>query len=114
MGFIAATAAEGLALASTAAVALSCFYSGGLTCPGLAAALAAVSMVSFEFVEAVLELEECLQQQGHSLFGNGGSTGIPGSGNEECYWTWWYISYDGGQTWELYAIDRTCPPVNAT
>lgn len=114
LGFIAATAAEGIALGATAAVALSCFYLGGLTCPGLASALAGVGIVSLEFIQAVLDLEDCLQEQGHSLFGNGGSTGIPGSGNEECYWVWWWISYDGGQTWELYEVDRTCSPVNAT
>jgi len=111
LGFIGTSIMELGALGATSVIALSCFYTGGLTCPGLTVALASAVGASLAFFSAVMDLEECLRGAGHSLFG--GRTGIP-FGGEECYMVSWWISYDDGQTWQLLSTEMVCAPVNAT
>lgn len=109
-----------------AAATLSCFLSGGLTCPGLWSTYGAVGLSAGWLLSNTVALESCLNQRGISLFshdfgyeptsgtsgtggtGGGGGGGESGGSGQTCVTIEWWTTWDGGYTWSLTHVSQYC------
>jgi len=104
-GLLAAGATGGsLALFTAALASCSGFV---ISCPAMAAALAASGLSFGALAETILAYWACINQWGGSGGGGGGGGG-GGEPRSHCLWETWEISYDGGETWSYYGTFYVC------
>ncbi len=100
---VAADVALGIAMTA-------CASSGGLLCPTVLVAMAAVAASAVNYLLKVIDYDECMSRQ-DPIVGSGGDGTSGGGGSDEhggCEIIIWEISYDGGSTWEFYDTQWSC------